>query len=344
MKLTKQNLIIILLFTGLMVTGCNGTPSEEEIEAAWESSAHADAKATAFTRWDNDDPPEIPVNCAKCHSTLGYHDFLGLDGTTPGQVDNPAPIGTTIECEACHNDVSDSKTIATMPSHLELSNLGQNSDCMECHQGRASGIQVAEPINGLPADELNTEIRMPGVHNNAAGPTLYGSQAHGGYQYEGKIYAERYAHIIEFSSCNECHNAHTLQIDPERCSVCHLGVQTTDDFINIRTSRLDYDADGNITEGMAGEIETMEARLLIAINLYVAEREELDPIEIGRRITNGEGDNYTTWTPRLMRAVYNYQYSTFDSGGYSHNPQYTLQLLYDSIDDLGGSLSGLIRP
>ena len=343
MRLTKQNFIIILLFMGLVVTGCN-SPSEEEIEAAWESSAHADTEATAFTRWDNDDPPQVPVNCAKCHSTIGYHDFLGLDGATPGQVDNPAAIGTTVACEACHNEISDTRTTAVMPSHIELTELGQNSDCMECHQGRASGIQMAEAINGLPADELDTELRLPGVHNGAAGPTLYGSQAQGGYQYEGKMYAERYPHIVEFRTCNECHNAHTLQIDPERCGTCHLGVRTADDFVNIRSSRLDYDADGNISEGMAGEITTMEERLLISINRYIAETDGVEPIVISRRVTNEAGDNYTTWTPRLMRAVYNYQYSTLDSGGYSHNPHYTLQLLYDSIDDLGGSLSGLIRP
>ena len=98
-RLSQQR--VFLLFTlsvilGLVLTGC-GTAhaSKDEIEQAWKTSAHADSEARAFTRWNGADPPEIPENCAKCHSTPGYHDFLGLDGSTPGQVDKPAPVGTT---------------------------------------------------------------------------------------------------------------------------------------------------------------------------------------------------------------------------------------------------------
>ena len=95
--------LLILLSLGL--AACQSL-SEEEIEALWAGSAHADEEARAFTRWNDADPAEVPTSCAKCHSTPGYHDFLGLNGSTPGQVDNPAPVGTTVACEACHNDVS----------------------------------------------------------------------------------------------------------------------------------------------------------------------------------------------------------------------------------------------
>jgi hypothetical protein len=37
---------------------------------------------------------------------------------------------------------------------------------------------------------------------------------------------------------------------------------------NIRSSRIDYDGDGDISEGVAGEIDTMMERLLITIRLY----------------------------------------------------------------------------
>ena len=83
-----QPVIFLLLF--LFLASCGLGPTEEEAEAMWLSSAHADDEARAFTRWNDEDPAEIPTNCAKCHSTTGYHDFLGVDGSTPGQVDNPA--------------------------------------------------------------------------------------------------------------------------------------------------------------------------------------------------------------------------------------------------------------
>ena len=72
----------------------------------WAGSGHADATAEAFIHWDGDNPAEVPTNCAKCHSTLGFQDFMGADGTAAGTVDNPAPIGSTIECVACHNDAT----------------------------------------------------------------------------------------------------------------------------------------------------------------------------------------------------------------------------------------------
>ncbi len=47
------------------------------------------------------------------------------------------------------------------------------------------------------------------------------------------------------------------------------------------------------------------------------------------------GNKYKTWTPRLLRATYNYQYVAKDPGDYAHNPAYTVQLLHDSLADLG---------
>ncbi len=53
---------------------------------------------------------------------------------------------------------------------------------------------------------------------------------------------------------------------------------------------------------------------------------------------------YNTWTPSLLQAAYNYQYAAKDPGGFAHNGQYVLQLLYDSIQSIGGSTSGMVRP
>ena len=63
----------------------------------WASSGHANLEAEPFARWLEEDPPVVPTNCAKCHSTPGHLDFLGLDGTEAGVVDNDAPAGTTVE-------------------------------------------------------------------------------------------------------------------------------------------------------------------------------------------------------------------------------------------------------
>ena len=72
---------------------CPEPAVEVPFEDLWAASGHADAEAEAFVHWDEDDPAEVPARCAKCHSTPGYLDFLGLDGTEAGAVDNAAEIG-----------------------------------------------------------------------------------------------------------------------------------------------------------------------------------------------------------------------------------------------------------
>jgi hypothetical protein len=54
--------------------------------------------------------------------------------------------------------------------------------------------------------------------------------------------------------------------------------------------------------------------------------------------TDGRPVAYNAWTPRSLRAAYNWKLVTADPGSYAHNPHYALELLYDSIEDLSGPL------
>ncbi len=57
---------------------------------------------------------------------------------------------------------------------------------------------------------------------------------------------------------------------------------------------------------------------------------------------------FKAWTPRLMRAAYNYRFSLKDPGVYTHNPRYVIQPLYDSLSDLANKVrietAGMTRP
>src|SRR5512136_3084507 len=66
-------------------------------ERLWKTSGHADKSGEPFNHWNADG--QIPTTCAKCHSTPGFKDFLGADGSTVGVVDKAAAIGTTVECD-----------------------------------------------------------------------------------------------------------------------------------------------------------------------------------------------------------------------------------------------------
>ena len=335
MGLRKFVLLSLFVILGIVLSACaQAATSDAEAEAAWQASAH--------TSWLREETPENPTGCAKCHNSLGYLKFLGVDASSAGRVEAPAATGTTLECQVCHNQAAEARDFAIMPSGLEIGGLGQESNCMECHQGLASSRQVAEIIADLPKDQINTGLSMPDIHANAAGATVYGTQAKGGGEYPQYQYAAKFYHLSD--TCVTCHDPHTLQVRVDQCSACHLAATSLEGVRNIRSSRIDYDGDGDISEGMAGEVDTMMERLLITIQLYTALTDDTDMIAYDGGFLNQADEKYTTWTPDLLQAAYNYQYAAKDPGSYSHNPKYIMQLLYDSIDELGGSTRGMTRP
>ena len=66
----------------------------------------------------------------------------------------------------------------------------------------------------------------------------------------------------------------------------------------------------------------------------------------GQPDVNEEGARiaYKVFTPRLLEATYNYQYVYKEPGAYIHNFTYAAQVMYDTIQDLGGDVTGLTRP
>lgn len=335
--------------------------AEVPFEEAWASSPHNDAVAEAFIHWNEEDPAEVPASCAKCHSTPGYQDFLGLDGTEFGVVDNPAPIGSTVECAACHNEVTLEMTSVVFPSGIEVTDLGDQARCMQCHQGRSSTVQVAAAIEeaGLTGDPdtISEELGFINIHYYAAAATRLGTEAKGGFEYEGKSYDARFDHVAGYDSCQDCHNPHTLELKVEECSVCHTDVASAEDLENIRMqgSLVDYDGDGDVSESIQAELDGMRAMLLQAIRAYASEvsgtpiaySEQTHPYFFIDGDDNGEVDEgeavrdnmFVAWTPRLVKAAYNYQTSLKDPGAFAHGGKYMIELMYDSIEDLNQALS-----
>jgi hypothetical protein len=353
--------LVLLLGIGLYANpfGAAGLVSAQEgVEVpfleAWSGSGHADAEAEAFTHWNEDDPQEIPTSCAKCHSTPGYLDFLGADGSEAGVVDDAAPVGTTVECVACHNDVTLTKTSVVMPSGIELTGLGDESRCMECHQGRQSKVSVDEAIAGLDEDTVSEDLGFLNIHYFAAAATKYGTLAKGGYEYDGMSYDGNFGHVEAYDTCIECHNMHTLELKVEECSDCHSGITSVEDLKDVRMygSLVDYDGDGNVDEGIYYELEGLQEMLYQAIQAYA---NEVSGTAIAYNAAshpyffidaNGDGeagedetDAYNAWTPRLLKAAYNYQTSVKDPGAYAHGGKYIIELLYDSIADLNTAIA-----
>ncbi len=318
-------------------------------EEQWASSPHADASAEAFIHWNEDDPAEVPTACAKCHSTAGFRDFVGADGSEFGVVDAAAPIGSVIECEACHNDATLTLTSVTFPSGAEITGLGDEARCMTCHQGRASTVSVNQGFAdaGLgegDEDTVSEDVGFSNIHYFAAAATQYGTAAMGGYEYDGKAYDAKFDHVAPYDTCIACHNPHTLEVRFEECTMCHSDLESAEDLVNIRMpgSLVDYNGNGDMEEGIVAEIAGLQEMLAAAMSAYATETTGAGIVYDANAYPyffDDAGERFASWTPRLAKAAYNYQVSQKDPGKFAHGGKYIIELLYDSIEDLNVALS-----
>jgi hypothetical protein len=225
--------------------------------------------------------------------------------------------------------------------------------CLNCHQGRESTVSVNRVITaaGVGPDEVTDKLTFRNVHYFAAGATLFGGEVQGAYQYADKKYNGRFMHEAPFQTCSDCHNTHALKIQLNQCTRCHEGI-TSPLQIRVKENAVDYDGDGNKDEPIADEIAALKDDLLTKIYAYAAKTagapivydSHTHPYWFIDLNNNGKVDpdettaenRYVKWTPNLLRAAYNYQYTSKDPGVFAHNAPYILQVLYDSLESIGG--------
>lgn len=324
--------------------------TQQAMISDWARSGHADARSESFSHWNEDG--EIPPVCATCHSGAGFRSLHGLDGSAPGRLEAPVPTGGVVDCATCHDPGLGDVAEIRMPSGV-LHPVATTAEtaCLTCHQGRASGVQVKQATGEDPAatDTPNPELSFINPHYAVAGATWLGGYAQGGYHYPGQSYSGRFFHARPVTTCVSCHEPHSLEVAEQTCRSCHeIGTPS-----EIRISRQSYDGSGNLGQGIRADIAANAARLKGLLLDYAGEVAGTAMVYDGTRhpyfFADATGDGradeaegrpvpYNAWTPRLLRATYNWKFVTSDAGAYTHNPHYVLELLYDSIEDLAGSL------
>ena len=324
----------------------------------WLSGPHADYHSPSFKHWNEDG--SVPEVCAACHSETGMLDWLGADGSPALSVDRPGTINTVIGCASCHVPQAEALDAVPFPSSVTVSALGASATCTACHQGRASTDSVMAATGDLEADTVAPDLGFINVHFGVAAATMHGADVRGGFQYEGQTYAGRFTHVPSANTCVACHEPHTTAVETEGCIACHQGVT---DITAIRTRHADFDGDGATSGGIAQEIVGLHALLLEGIILYAREVSGTpigyaDAFPYFFADTDGDGtigeaeaafpNRYASWTPRLLKAAYNYQFVAKDGGAWVHNPHYALKLLHDSVVSLSEAVaidtSALARP
>ncbi|WP_417584981.1 cytochrome C [Pelagibacterium sp.] len=331
---------MLLAILGVIPNAAWAQQSEPDVSIVeqWLGSQHADAQSPSFRHWEGE--RAVPGTCAMCHSGEGFRDYHGFDGSVSGSIEGSIAPGGVVDCATCHSDGAAAMESVEFPSGMNIDHPGSSATCLSCHQGRQSGGAVAAATGGIEDDTVDPELSFINPHYAVAAATLYGSQVGGGYQYPGKSYMTRFEHVARFSTCTDCHDPHTLEVPIETCARCHDTLSPR----AIRTSEVDFDGDGDITTGIHAEIDRLKTMLLDAIENYSIEvsGEQIAYVERYPYFMFAEGETeagspYAAWTPRLLRASYNFAFVTADPGAYAHNPHYALQLLHDSIMDLSAA-------
>jgi hypothetical protein len=293
------------------------------------------------------------------------------------------PVANGFMCTTCHDAANwpnrYAVTSVPFPSGAKLTFSTEKDDkgnlkpvdanlCIECHQGRESTNSVNAVLKPFAKDMDKVALKDDGktpalsfrnIHYFAAGATLFGDAAKGAYQYADQKYVgQNLDHPL--NKCTDCHDVHQLGIKVDACKACHTSVSSQEDVFNIRMDKTDYNGNGDTSEGIFKEMDSFRVALYAEIQKY-AETKAGTPIvydaasypyffvdanKDSKADVNDKGAAiaYTAWTPRLLEAAYNYQYSIKDPGGFAHNPKYVIQFLYDSIKDLGGDVSKFLRP
>jgi predicted CXXCH cytochrome family protein len=190
-------------------------------------------------------------------------------------------------------------------------------------------------------DPHSTEVRFDkcvgchaGVTDVAAGREVVDVV---GYEYDGKTYAGPLVHQGG-TQCTSCHDPvgshHTFRIADAwatSCQGCHADAGGDPQKIRL-VHTADYDGEGNATEPLSAEIDGLAARLLAAMQAVAALC--YDPVTYPYFFKDLDGNKqcsaaekvatngFSAFTPALMKASFNYQFSRKEPGAWAHNFDY----------------------
>lgn len=321
---------------------------------------HFNGAGRAARNWDANET--VSATCSKCHSgSEGFSFFLTYGiGKPVTEPDNG------LDCATCHTSFGTKYELrvvdsTTFPGGKVVQAKGDSSNlCSTCHSGRTGKADIDASI-------ANKQFRFLNIHYYPAAATRQGSAAAVGYQYDGQTYAGASTGHIGGDKCVDCHmpkeSNHSFKIadvfnDNNGCVKCHKTAKSADEIKGAARANKDYDGNGTAeslkTElaGLAGLLYKAIQDKATAANSKICYNGNTNPYFF--KDTDGDGqcsateavssNSYAPWDASLMKAAHNYQFYKKEVGAYAHNFDYMAQLLYDSIKDLGGDTSKLIRP
>jgi hypothetical protein len=348
-----------------------------------EDAGHFDGAAAAFRHWDTAEgeakPYVVTLYCVKCHSATALPQLLA--GKTIDELGKGQPAGNGLMCTTCHDGANFPARLAvkdvTLPSGKVVS-FGENADanlCMECHQGLSSKKKVDDaltkyatanaddliaPIKGADGKDVPFAFNSIMSHYMPIAGVYFGTDAQIAYEYDGKTYVGKNPHVDVDGKpgCVGCHDVHAGAPKEELCKQCHGDVAVDD--IRGMSDVTDFNGNGDVKEGVRQEYRALRDVLYTEIQKYAKAKGHAiayngDAYPYWFNDANGDGkaseeesafpNAYSFWTPKLVKAVYNYNFfANKNPGAGVHNGKYAIQIIFDSIEDIGGDVTKFARP
>ncbi|MFC1755333.1 carboxypeptidase regulatory-like domain-containing protein [Thermoproteota archaeon] len=282
------------------------------------------------------------TDCADCHTGQGFVNYFirGEELVFPNMVtpNNPAnmiepELQSPIGCVTCHDphtathpdEPNEGKSLQLRTSGEVTSpqgwivDAGESKVCVICHSNKRDVAYLEKYL-----DSGNSR----GPHSNTQSDVFYGE----GVITWGENFSDSPHLFLTPDGCIKCHMVDgdhswsmvasdgTEKIETCMQTFCHsAGTITT--FNKI--SRSDFDGDGTI-EGVGTEIEGLLEQL----------REVLPKKEDGTLYTSGF--NNAGLTVLELEAYWNYNVINNDGSNGIHNTQFVVQVLQETISQLGG--------
>ena len=273
------------------------------------------------------------VGCNTCHDAIGHDPHLSGADYVPGSFALRAPVGTDD-----YAVVERSSAVGTSDG----TNAGKyraGNACMWCHKSRK------DVTNYILAGTNSITSTTWGPHEGPQAD-VYAGAGKGAYEYIPKAYRNS-SHTNFSTGCVQCHmppvaanggiGNHSFYAQTSACTNCHAG--TTN-----------FDVSGGQTL-VKSELQTLRAKLN---SLSLLTRDGINPLSSSDLSDQGFASDESMPASAVpgrpavqgatAGALYNYFLVARGSGFGVHNPTYVKQVLYDSIEAVGGDLTGLIRP
>jgi hypothetical protein len=279
--------------------------------------------------------------CQPCHSGSGFISTYDTDYDTRYGFNAEDP--GNVSCAACHDPHSSEnehliRTLAEVPSTEAngesqiLAVAGNGQLCVQCHHARRG-----------PDQQILEGYEHFGPHGSPQGDMLAGVTGYEGlnnFEFTGKFTN----HYVIEDGCVSCHmnsipysgadpeatdTGHSFEATTEACAVCHGEIS---DFTEIMASS-DFDDDGSV-EGLQLEVMGLMHGLedaLVAAGLDTTGHGDFESaLSATMEDTLADGSQKPE-NIRLRAGGYNLVFAEADGSHGVHNPEYTVQLLHQSI-------------